>query len=132
MSVLISSAAPALSCRYKGATVGTNYTIGSIWTRRDGKQAAIISPASGGEVRAIEVCDTVRLPALPYLVHTGTGRVSKSGNYSPMDLVHRADGIEVDGLLTAAEGVTAAWQGGDLAAAVRELDRSAKAVREAA
>lgn len=55
----------------------------------------------------------------------------------------RADGIPYQGINVivsgrsrwseaAADQVTASWEGGDLAAAVRELDRAAKAVREAA
>ncbi|WP_428491616.1 hypothetical protein [Rhodopila sp.] len=69
------------------------YILGSIWKRRDGKQAVIISDELHGRVRAVAVGSSY--PAeLPYLVYADFGHVSKTENENPMDLISRdEDGI---------------------------------------
>lgn len=62
------------------------YELGSIWKRRDGKRAVVVSEIRNGQVRA-HVADEPN--EKPYLVYANFGHVSRNMNNSPMDLIYR-------------------------------------------
>jgi hypothetical protein len=62
------------------------YVLGSIWKRRDGKQAVIICEGNGHQAHAVVANEGAELP---YVIYADTGHVSKGKQNNPMDLIYR-------------------------------------------